>query len=728
MDAGKALIGGIFPPGRLLEIPFYQRAYVWDATQWSRFLDDMAYISRSKKPFFFGSIILKNESVDEDDGEFVTEKIIVTDGQQRLTTLMIFMKVLALKTNNTGAFDTIFCFEDGSPKLLHGKYDYENFLTVLNKNDLQPIPEGNNPSQIIRAFNYFAESLDPENYVWKIINQFSLFVHIDLLENEDEQQVFDTINTPGKSLSTAELLKNFLFKKKDVADYESDWVSVFEKDDDLLCYWQQDINVGRNKRSLIDLFFDAFFQIMVENKEYRVSTDDKIAYRRVDRLAISIKEFIGNYCNGDKSVFIRNMATYAESFAKAISPEYIHTSIPPTEGIERINVIIFGLQNTTIIPYVLYVEKNVECEEERNAIYGLLEAYIMRRIVCHATTKNYNRFFTSLISKQIITEDALREELLSNNNATDATTYVPTNDEIGKGFHESKLVNLQTQGILYMLESKIRPYMSAVKLRGFTGYSLEHLMPKKWRNHWSRLATEVEEAKRDSALLTLGNLAIIPGELNSSIKDASWDVKLAGKGYKPGLKSCAAGLYTMESVLEKTEWNEEYIYERADWLSEQAAKSWYIEGLPEHALQAEEEQFVELQSLAQDEAVNVYNVKAGEYCTVSIKGEKWYMGPAKHAQGYRTDKIVSSAGVPAFLLLKGSTVSENPTPSCKDFIIKMRQENQHLLSGNVLIQDVLFSSATMASMFVNYCSMNGNDCWRTKEGIKMGEVLNEIEI
>ena len=29
MDAGKAMIGGIFQYGRSLEIPFYQRAYVW---------------------------------------------------------------------------------------------------------------------------------------------------------------------------------------------------------------------------------------------------------------------------------------------------------------------------------------------------------------------------------------------------------------------------------------------------------------------------------------------------------------------------------------------------------------------------------------------------------------------------------------------------------------------------------------------------------------------------
>ena len=212
---------------------------------------------------------------------------------------------------------------------------------------------------------------------------------INLLENEDEQQVFDTINTPGVSLSTAELLKNYFFRKDNVQAYENDWVAVFEKTEEQRNYWQQEIFVGRNKRPLIDLFFDSFFQIMVEDKQYGVTTEDKIAFRRVDRLSISIKEFIGNYCQGDKQKMIGKMAYYAESFAAAIHPETVKSSIPPAFGIERMNVIIFGLQTTTLIPYVLYVERNVSDVNERNAIYGILEAYIMRRIVCHASTKNY---------------------------------------------------------------------------------------------------------------------------------------------------------------------------------------------------------------------------------------------------------------------------------------------------------------------------------------------------
>lgn len=114
-------------------------------------------------------------------------------------------------------------------------------------------------------------------------------------------------------------------------------------------------------------------------------------------------------------------------------------------------------------------------------------------------------------------------------------------------------------------------------LLGFNNYSLEHLMPKKWRNNWGACATEDDAKKRDSLLLTLGNLAIIPQALNASIRDAAWNVKKAGKGQnKPGLLLCASGLYTLHDVLQKNDWNEHEIENRAEWLLANAQNIWKI--------------------------------------------------------------------------------------------------------------------------------------------------------
>lgn len=162
-------------------------------------------------------------------------------------------------------------------------------------------------------------------------------------------------------------------------------------------------------------------------------------------------------------------------------------------------------------------------------------------------------------------------------NNGDATTYCPNDNEMKIGFETSKLVNLQSKGIIYLLESKIRSDNSSTALLGVDNYSLEHLMPKKWRNNWGACATEDDAKKRDSLLLTLGNLAIIPQTLNASIRDAAWNVKKAGKGQnKPGLLLCASGLYTLHDVLQKNDWNEHEIENRAEWLLANAQNIWKI--------------------------------------------------------------------------------------------------------------------------------------------------------
>ena len=238
------------------------------------------------------------------------------------------------------------------------------------------------------------------------------------------------------------------------------------------------------------------------------------------------------------------MKEYAECFRNNLKPNQCGMSIPKEEGVERINVVIFGLKNTTMIPYILYIAKNVQDKNELNKMYGILESYIMRRVVVHASTKSYNNLFTSLILNKVL---------------------------------DSQTLTLCLKGIIYLLESKIRSDNSSTALLGFNNYSLEHLMPKKWRNNWGACATEDDAKKRDSLLLTLGNLAIIPQALNASIRDAAWNVKKAGKGQnKPGLLLCASGLYTLHDLLQKNDWNEHEIENRAEWLLANAQNIWKI--------------------------------------------------------------------------------------------------------------------------------------------------------
>lgn len=52
MDAGTKQLADILNGNRVLEVPYYQRSYVWKEEQWSRFLSDMEYITSTGKRLF----------------------------------------------------------------------------------------------------------------------------------------------------------------------------------------------------------------------------------------------------------------------------------------------------------------------------------------------------------------------------------------------------------------------------------------------------------------------------------------------------------------------------------------------------------------------------------------------------------------------------------------------------------------------------------------------------
>lgn len=572
MDAHKALISDIFNGSTLIEIPFFQRAYVWKEDLWARLLEDMEFIVKARKPHFLGSIILK-EGRKPNVGELFASCKTVVDGQQRLTTFLIFLKVLCLKLNQQILFDYKFRIMGQEIALKHGRNDIVAFEKVMSMTKAEKITNFETTSRVIGAFNYFVNAIDEQKLDIMQIIMHTQFVRIDLSADEDEQQIFDTINSLGVNLTTSELLKNYFFNRESVTEYEAVWVQVFEKDDETKKYWDMELETGRVKRAMIDIFFDAYFQLFIQNKNYNISNEDKLMYARVDRLAQSYQHFINKYCFGDKRIVLGRLKEYALCFMKIFRPEQCDMAIPREKGIERLNIIIFGLKNTTPIPYVLYLAQNVKNETEVETICGIIESYIMRRMVVHAPTKNYNNLFTSLVLNEVLDADSLRLRLQK---SEDATTYIPSDRDLQNGFNTAKLVNLQTKGIIYLIESSIRPADSATVPLGFHSYSLEHLMPKKWRNNWPACDTEELAKQRDSQLLTLGNLAIIPQALNASIRDAEWDVKKIGKGKKPGLIVCASGLCTLQDALNQSSWDEEQISRRASWLCEQAQSVWRL--------------------------------------------------------------------------------------------------------------------------------------------------------
>lgn len=576
MEAGKRTINDIFNGNRVLEIPFFQRSYVWGETQWERLIEDMETVSSMNKPYFLGSVILKQQQTPA--GGNVGDKRTLIDGQQRLTTLNIMIKVLCLKTGMNASFDRVFRLMNNEIALWHNHNDISDFNKVLN---LTTEEELTGDSSIINAYTYFKNNLEVEKLSLNNILTNIMFVGIDLGVDEDEQQIFDTINSLGVRLTTAELLKNYFFHRDDVQSYNDNWKNVFERDTDTKKFWDRDITAGRSIRENVDLFFYSFLQIKVQDSSLNVKTEDKKLFTKVDGLFDSYKKFIQDY-KIDKPALIQEIKEYAELYRANIDFDVVDRELSADYGIERINAIIFGLENTTLIPYVLFVLKKVANSNERNLIWEYLESYIMRRMVCHETTKNYNQLFSErLIANNVITRDALKAQIETQ---SDKVNYMPSDIDLQNGFNNSRLVNKQAAGILYLIESMVRDRAKqSTSLLGLGRYSLEHVMPKKWENNWTPLATEEAKLNRHKILLTLGNLTIITTSLNTSIRDADWNTKKNGRGEKHGLRHYASSIETFSPYLEKPDWNEEVIQERATYLYTKAKEIWRNQNVKEEA-------------------------------------------------------------------------------------------------------------------------------------------------
>lgn len=562
MEAGKRNIADIFNQGRTLEIPFFQRSYVWTDENWERFLNDMEVVSDDNRSYFMGSVILKAQAVSSDRP--IGDCRIVVDGQQRLTTIMLFCKALCeIQKSCEDIFERTFYNRRKEIILKHNHTDIEVFESIVNGKATEALKQKYRHSSILKCYHYFKEKKEILNHVnINAILDRLYFVGIDLGADEDEQQIFDTINSLGVSLTTAELLKNELFRREDEVLYEKTWKNVFEKDEDAKSYWDLEVTAGRQHRVNIDLFLQAYLLI-------KSNAHDN--YLRLNSLFANYKAFLKDH-EIQKQEFIEALVDYAEPYRCNIDPDLLNQTVDKNNYIERLNIVVFGLNTTTVVPYILYIFKEIKNENERANVFRLLESYLMRRLVCKETTKNYNNLFASFIRNKINKFDLVKQKL---SKAEDPTNRFPDDKSLKKSFQESNLTNQQAKTVLYLIERTVQSDKDATIVRPFNEYSLEHVMPKKWRNHWKNLGDR-DPDERDNKLLKLGNLTILTAGLNSSIRDANWTIKKEGKGNKKGLEEYSAGIKTFQPYLNEQDWNENIIEKRGDELYKYAVDMWKL--------------------------------------------------------------------------------------------------------------------------------------------------------
>lgn len=216
MQTGKSTVKSIFDGTRIFNIPIYQRAYSWRESNLNDYLTDIIN-QQPSRPYFYGTFLFHNNG---ERGDF---KIIdIVDGQQRLTTFLLFMSEL-LKTLNEKKSDKIskrtkriFIKDDDVFKLELSNED-NSFLHDYIFTEKQLGKEKvASPSQrlLLEAKEFFKTKLGEFNLellekIYTTITEADVLLYV-VDEISEATQIFALLNDRGRPLTDLEAIKSFL--------------------------------------------------------------------------------------------------------------------------------------------------------------------------------------------------------------------------------------------------------------------------------------------------------------------------------------------------------------------------------------------------------------------------------------------------------------------------------------------------------------------------------------
>lgn len=715
-----------------LEIPYFQRPYVWVEKNWEDLYENLI---DDKQSHFLGSIILKR--IHTVSGQI--ERFSVIDGQQRLTTLTILLKACydnldlselpeeIVSETNTKLRMMLYYKENElstkkEVKILHSRLDSKDFISVIDgtirgkldkivldseeKKDLPATGSG-----ILKCYKYFndrfTDNADQAAKIWNLLlsKQQKFLVKIDLEPDENEQAIFDSVNSSGVRLTCADTIKNALFQRvmeyagtdedsqSEVINlYKDYWEKTFIGDSVITKYWSTEQRMGRISRDNLELLLHCIALIKGFFDPEKNNMSD---------LADVYKTYVSKLSKSDLYAFIKEIADYGIIYHRYFLVYDATTSFEYANDVQRLFHILAVCDVSTLHSYILMLLKMHPADEDGKLPDELIaelkgiETMVVRHTLCKASTKNFNKVCALLISGKttIQNEMSSKRELLDDTAVMKALCNVPNN----------KIATL----LLFWIELHRRANDSKFDLTDLKySYSLEHIMPQSWEDNWGIDKIQVvtadtespisddETAKeiRRAAIYEIGNMTILNRKLNSSLSNKPMKEKLDGKGRTKGMRVYASLDVAQEVIKtfdESNRWNEKIIRDRTNRLFAEFLNLWPTI----------------FTTIEINEDMQLYIDSNG------VQATGYYL---KNKQ---------------LRVNKGSHFSNTESPSCK---INVRQLRQKLVDDGIVVDgvftaDYTFGSSSTAASCILGGNLNGKMLWRNESGVSIKNLYADSE-
>ncbi|WQU80143.1 DUF262 and DUF1524 domain-containing protein [Helicobacter pylori] len=528
-------------------IPIYQRVYSWKKEQCEQLWDDIIKIGGNDKMngHFIGSILYVL------DGNTPSSPLLIIDGQQRLTTIMLLFIALRDHLNDEDELLEKFSRKeiesylinnnkngDKKFRLILSESDKDTLLSLIDENKRKP----SEPSvKIVENFELFekwiSENTDKLETIFKGLKKL-MIVGIALEKGKDDPQlIFESMNSKGIELTQTDLIRNYIVMETEVENqenfYNQYWRAMeedFKQNETLFNrFVRHYLTIKTGKIPNIKKVYEAF-------KDYQQKEGVKI-----EDLLKDLQKYCGYFCQ----IAFKKEAD--KDLNKALS-------------------FLVDLEINVVYPLLLELYSDysdgVLSDQDFISIIALTESYLCRRAVCGLGTNSLNKIFPSF-TKKIDKKQYLKSVKAHFLLLKTTTGKFPKDSDFRDSLITIDFYHFKKNKYFFeRLENfDTKEPVDTQKC------NTEHIMPQTLTPEWQKDLGENFKAIHEKYLHTIGNLTLTG--YNAKYSNKSFQEKRdMEKGFKQSSLKLNQSLKDLESFGEKE------IEKRANDLADWALKIW----------------------------------------------------------------------------------------------------------------------------------------------------------
>lgn len=549
-DSTTNHFGSLIRSGMKFIIPKFQRDYSWDSEQWDDLWADIETMLNEGTDHYMGYLVLQTSN---------TKSTIIIDGQQRFTTITLII-LSAIKSiqkladkglevdDNKKRIETLMSTYVGNIDPI--SLEYDNIL-ILNRNnnayykdyivklgDLKLRNTSYTEKLMKKCFEWFEQKINGKYSTGREYAQFIETIvenlYFTIIKVNDEMnafRVFETLNARGVQLSSADLLKNYLFSLVDNTSEHPERVNILEEK-----WTKLTTNVRAEK-------LPDFIRYYWNSKNKTVRSNDLFKVLRNN-----IKE--------DRSVFelINDMLAYSDIYMalKNESDDLWNERDKVQEYVSLLN--IFNLKQP--ISMLMAAYKYLSNEDFERVLCDAIVVSFRYNVICGKNPNDIEKVFNDIAIK------------ISNNNTYDknllSKIYVNDNEFtvsfINKVFPE----NARNNKIIKYILGKYERFKGGLRDVSIVSEldTIEHIYPQHPNEEWN-------DDNLDSLIYRLGNMCLLEKKLNNNIGNKRYAEKVE-------VLNQSTFITTNSISSEYPEWVQQSIIDRQKQMAKCAKTIWKI--------------------------------------------------------------------------------------------------------------------------------------------------------